>query len=134
MCPFPITLVCLSKTDRNMVSFRGHIPWCNIRTCSILSLSSTDDNNPLAWFALEVVLGGEDCKDTLDAPLLVLEKKSVICLHPVENRFLRNYHVLVYRSLKSTEKLSHQSRINHFSRESAGAVYCFLCHSLPSAP
>lgn len=93
MCLFPITLVCLSKTDRNMVSFRGHIPWCtwcNIRTCSILSLSSTDDNNPLAWFALEVVLGGEDCKDTLDALLLVLEKKSVICLHPVENRFLRN--------------------------------------------
>ena len=87
MCLFPITLVCLSKTDRNMVSFRGHIPWCtwcNIRTCSILVLV------PFAWFALEVVLGGEDCKDTLDAPLLVLEKKSVICLHPVENRFLRN--------------------------------------------
>lgn len=90
MCPFPVTLVCLSKTDRNMVSFRDHIPWCNILTCSILSLSSTDDNNPLAWFALEVVLGGEDCKDALDIPLLVLEKKSVICLHPVENRYFRN--------------------------------------------
>ena len=56
----------------------------------MFSLSSTDDNNLLAWFGLEVFLGQTDCKDAVEAPLLVLERKSVICLHPVENRNLRN--------------------------------------------
>ena len=82
MCPFPVTLVCLSKTDRNMVSFWGQIPWCNIRTCSILSLSSTDDNNPLAWFALEVMGGGGKTAKTLWTLPYSSQRKSLssVCI------------------------------------------------------
>lgn len=59
---------------------------------SILSLANSDDTKVLSWSGLVV---GKTCtpdeEDFEEVPLLVLEKKSVISLHPVENNNLINW-------------------------------------------
>ena len=57
-----------------------------------MSLANSDDTKVLSWSGLVV---GKTCtpdeEDFEEVPLLVLEKKSVISLHPVENNNLINW-------------------------------------------
>ena len=57
-----------------------------------MSLANSDDTKVLSWSGLDV---GKTCtpdeEDFEEVPLLVLEKKSVISLHPVENNNLIKY-------------------------------------------